>query len=423
MSTKEPPFYGWIVVTALSVAGGITMSLGIGNFGVFVAPMSADLDAGSTPFGLGLTVRLLGFAASGAIVGKLLDRYGARGPLSLAIVLFGASVVAMGYVQSSWQMVALLLVMGLLGFWGSSSLYFSVMASQWFIRRRGKAMSIMFVGFPLGIAVSAPLSDALIAAFGWRAAWQILGISAAAAVLLITRLVLRNRPEDMGLLPDGAPHPVEGQPAQVRQSEHSWTLHAALRTGAFWRLAIAFGTVMMGMSAIGLFWVPYFVSLDFAPGTAAWALSTYAVSQAAMSVLLAPMVDRFQPRFLGLFGFASFIAGYVLMINAAAVWQMFLTAVLAGAGVGSGMLLQAHMWPSYFGRLNIGAIRGAAFPLTLAFSGAGSLATGVVFDATGSYAPAWIAVTGALAMGSVLLAVTPKPRRLGQAGAAEGEGT
>ena len=87
--------------------------------------------------------------------------------------------------------------------------------------------------------------------------------------------------------------------------------------------------------------------------------------------------------------------------------------VLVGAGVGSGMLLNAQLWPAYFGRRNIGTIRGAAMPITLAFSGVGSAATGVTFDATGSYIPAWWMVIGFLIVGALLLAITPKPKPIG----------
>jgi MFS family permease len=408
---SKKPFYGWIVVSALSIAGGFTMSMGIGNFGVFVAPMQDTLGIGSAPFGLGLTARLIGFAASGPTIGRILDRYGARDPLSATIIIFGASVVVLGQIQSGWQMIALQLFMGALGYWGSSSLYFTVMASQWFIKKRGKAMSVMFVGFPLGIAISAPITQALIDAFGWRDAWAILGVTGSVVVLLIARLVLRNRPEDMGLVPDGSPlHHENAASTTGRTPDHSWTLHDAVRTGAFWRLAVAFGTVMMGMSAIGLFWVPYFIDQGFAPSMAAWALSAYATSQAGTSILLAPFVDRYQPRFLAMFGYASFIAAFLLMMNATATWQLFVTATLGGAGVGSGMLLQAQMWPGYFGRASIGTIRGAAMPLTLAFSGVGSAATGLIFDATGSYGPAWWTAIAMLVIGALLLVVTPKPK-------------
>ena len=385
------------------------MSMGIGNFGVFVGPMAEDLAIGNTPFGLGLTARLLGFAASGPIVGRLLDRYGARGPLSLTIVVFGASVASLALITAAWQLIALLFFMGLLGFWGSSTLYFNVMASQWFIRKRGRAMSVMFVGFPAGIAVSVPVSQVLVDEFGWRTAWAILGIVGGSTVLLITRLVLRNRPEDQGLLPDGAERAPTAPGAPGATGEYSWTVREAIRTGAFWRMGASFGTIMLGMSAIGLFWVPYFISQGFTPSSAAWSLSAYALSQASASILLAPFVDRFQPRFLVLLGFGSFIAAFLLMMQADTLWQMLVTALLGGAGVGSGMLLQAHMWPGYFGRRHIGAIRGAAFPLTLTFSGTGSAATGMIFDATGSYVIAWSIAIGLLAAGAVLMALTPKP--------------
>ena len=125
--------------------------------------------------------------------------------------------------------------------------------------------------------------------------------------------------------------------------------------------------------------------------------------------MLAPFVDRFQPRFLAMFGFASFMVALLLMMNVTVAWQMFLAGLLGGAGVGSGMLLNAQLWPAYFGRRNIGAIRGAALPLTLAFSGAGSAATGMIYDATGSYTPAWTTAIAFLVVGALLLAVTPKP--------------
>jgi len=385
--------------------------MGIGNFGVFVDPMSQDIGIGRTPFGWALTARLIGFALSGPILGRVIDRYGARGPLSVAIVAYSLSVAALGTINESWQLVGLLMLSGLLGFWGSNTLYFTVLAAQWFIRRRGRAMSVMFVGFPLGIAISVPISQLLIDSFGWRTAWAVLGLTGGFVVLAITRLILRNRPEDMGLQPDGGPVDDAGTIGRLGFiEERSWTLREAIRTGAFWRLSVAFGTVMLGMSAIGLFWIPYFLDLGFQPYLAAWALSAYALSQAGSSLLLAPFIDRFQPRFLAMFGFVSFIAALLLMMNVNVAWQMFLAALLGGAGVGSGMLLNAQLWPAYFGRRNIGAIRGAALPLTLAFSGAGSAATGMIFDATGSYAPAWWAAIAFLFVGALLLAVTPKPK-------------
>ena len=63
-------FYGWAVVAALSVVGGLSMGMGVGNFGFFIAPMSEELDMGLTPFGLAATARLIGFAVSAPLIGR-----------------------------------------------------------------------------------------------------------------------------------------------------------------------------------------------------------------------------------------------------------------------------------------------------------------------------------------------------------------
>ena len=153
-------------MAGLSVAGGFSMSLAIGNFGVFVDPMSEELNIGRTPFGLGLTARLFGFAISGPIIGRIIDRYGARVPLAVAVTVFALAVASLGLVQAGWQMIGILAFMGLLGFWGSSTLYLTIPVAKWFVRKRGRAMTLVFLGFPLGIAVAAPVSQALIEAVG-----------------------------------------------------------------------------------------------------------------------------------------------------------------------------------------------------------------------------------------------------------------
>jgi MFS family permease len=415
-------FYGWVIVAALSVAGGFSMAMGIGNFGVFVTPMSEDLGIGQAPFGWALSARLVGFAATGPIVGRLIDRHGTRGPFAIAITIFAVSVASLGLVTAGWQLVGMLFFMGMLGFWGSSTLYLTIPVAKWFIVKRGKAMSLVFIGVPVGIGISAPVSQALINAVGWRASWAIIGLVAGTVILLLALVVLRNDPESMGLLPDGeTPREAEdSSPSRAAaMAEYPWTVHEAVRTGAFWRLAIAFGTVMMGMGAIGLFWIPYFADKGFDPQLAAWGFTAYAWAQAGGSALLAPLIDRFQPRFLALVGFATFIAAFLLVMAADTNGQMFAAAALAGVGVGIGMLLQAQMWPSYFGRSHIGAIRGAAVPLTILFSGSGASATGMIFDATGTYEPAWWGVVTLLFVGAALIAVTPKPQ---PAAAAASEG-
>ena len=403
------PFYGWIIVAALGTAGGISTFVGVGNFGLFVAPMSEELGIGNSYFGWALSARLIGFAVSGPIIGKLLDRYGARVPLAVAGILFGGSAAALGFVNAGWQMIGLTLFSGIMGFWGSSTLYLTVPIAKWFIRKRGRAMSLFFLGIPLGIGIASPLTQLLIDAAGWRMAWIVLGAVGGLSIAAISLIFIRNKPSDLGLLPDGdfgTPGTGPGI-GQVRQ-EHSWSVAEALRNGAFWRISVAFGLLMAAMGTMGVFWVAFLRSLDVAPHVAAIAFATQAFTQVITALLIAPWIDRIQPRYVAMAGFASVLGAMLIAANASVAWHGFAGAILGGIGLGAGMLIQTHIWPSYYGREHIGAVRGAAMPLTLAITGVGAPVLGTLFDVAG-FATGWLAAAGGLAVGLALLFVSPKP--------------
>ncbi len=385
--------------------------MGAGNFGLFVAPMSAELGIGNSYFGWALSARLLGFAVSGPILGRLIDRYGSRAPLAAGGLLFGASAVALGLVESGWQMIGLTLFAGVTGFWGSSTLYLSIPIAKWFVRKRGRAMSLFFMGIPLGIAIASPLTQLLIDAVGWRSAWVVLGAGGGLAIAIISLVFVRNVPADLGLFPDGAPAEpgVPGASAGGGRPEHPWTVAEAMRTGAFWRISLAYGLLMAAMGVIGVFWVPFLRSIEVAPGIAAMAFATQAFTQVVSSGLIAPWIDRAQPRYVAIAGFASVAGGMLVAANASAAWHGFAGAVLAGIGLGAAMLMQTHIWPSYFGRQHIGAIRGAATPLTIAMTAMGAPVLGLLFDSAG-FTAGWLVAAGGLLAGLALLLLSPKPQ-------------
>ena len=407
---SQRPFYGWVIVAALSTAGGVSMFMGAGNFGLFVAPMSAELGIGNGYFGWALSARLLGFALSGPILGRLIDRHGSRVLLAVGGILFGLSAMALGLVETGWQMLGLTLLAGVTGFWGSSTLYLSIPIAKWFVRQRGRAMSLYFMGIPLGIGLASPLTQLLIDAVGWRNAWFVVGAAGGILVAAISLLFVRNTPADLGLFPDGDDDE-PGAPAAAGgggRPEHPWTVREAMRTGAFWRISLAYGLLMAAMGSIGVFWVPFLQGLDVHSQVAALAFATQAFTQVATGGLIAPWIDRANPRYVAMAGFACVAAAMLVAAGATGAWHGFAGAVLAGVGLGCGMLMQAHIWPSYFGRAHIGAIRGAATPLTIAMTAAGAPVLGVLFDSAG-FTAGWLAAAGGLAAGLVLLLLSPKP--------------
>ena len=405
------PYYGWVIVAALGVAGGASMFMGVGNFGIFVAPMSEELGLGNSAFGWALSARLFGFAASGPFIGRLLDSRGSRMPLAVAGVMLGGACVAMSLIEAGWQMIGLALFSGMMGFWGSSTLFLTIPIAKWFVRRRGRAMSVFFPAIPFGIGISSPLTQMLVDAVGWRDAWFILGIAGGITIAVVSLAFVRNKPSDLGLLPDGESIVLGAgeRTGQSRIAEYSWTVRQSMRTGTFWRISAAYGILMAVMGTIGVFWVAFLLSLGIPPQVSAIAFSVQAFTQVASAIAIAPWIDRVQSRYVAMAGFTCIAAAMLVAAGASTAWHGFAGATLAGLGLGGGMLSQTHIWPAYYGRDHIGAVRGAATPITLVITGIGTPVLGILFDVSG-FTIGWLAAAGALFVAFMLLALSPKPR-------------
>jgi len=413
-------YYGWVIVAGLMAVGAVSTGMGGVNLGLFIKPMRDELGVGTSIFGIAQTARLIGFAISGWVIGRIIDRRGARAPLAIAGLMAGAAMIVMSQVTAGWQILAVFFVVGATGLQGGGgSLFMSVPLSNWFIRKRGKAMSVAFIGMPVGIFIFAPLSQFLIDHIGWRDTWLVLGGGGAAVTVLVALLIVRRRPQDMGLRPDGddAPAGPAGDFSRHHafETEVSWTRAEAVRSSflhpsTFWRLTMVDGLRMLAMSSVGIFRVPYFIDdKGFDASIVAWALSAEAIFAVFVSLPTGWAVDRYQPRYVAAVSTLLMIAGFVLTMTASSIVMVFVATSVFGLGVASFIICQNTVWPAYFGHAHIGSIRGFATPLMLVFSAVGAPLTGIVRDATGSYQPAWIVGTIGLVIAMLLLLITPKP--------------
>lgn len=419
MKPKGGIYYGWVIVAGLMAVGAVSSGMGGVNLGLFIKPMRDELGIGTSIFGWAQTARIIGFAASGWIIGRLIDKHGGRLLLAIAGVLAGAAMFALAQVQEGWQIVLVFFVVGFTGIQGGgASLFTSVPLSNWFMRRRGQAMSIAFIGMPIGIFIFAPLSQLLIDEVGWRDTWLILGVGAAVVIVLVALLIVRRRPSDMGLAIDGvepAPAPVTSassvrMPAFVDQV--SWTRQEALRSSTFWRLTAIDGLRMLAMSSVGIFRVPFFIDdkgLD--AHVVAFSLSAEAVFAVFVSLPTGWAVDRYQPRYVAAVSTACMILGFLLTMTASSIVHVFAATSVFGLGIASFIICQNSVWPAYFGHVNIGSIRGASTPIMLIFSAIGAPLTGMSRDWTGSFVYAWLIGTLCLAIAFCLLLITPRPVR------------
>jgi predicted MFS family arabinose efflux permease len=410
-------FYGWVIVGGLLAVGCVMSAMGGVNFGLFIPPMSEDLGIGQAYFGWAQTARLVGFAASGWWIGRLLDRHGARFPLAVAGLAGAAVIIALSQVTAGWHIVALFFLAGLTGLQagGGGSLYLSVPLSRWFIARRGRAFAIASLGIPIGIIVLTPVTQLMIDQLGWRAAWAVLGAVGGAVVVGVALVILRKSPESMGLLPDGAAGPANGNSGhhieglEISSLEVTWTRAEAMTTRTFWQLAVIDGLRMTALSTLGLFRIPFYIGLGVSPAVVALALSAEGVLSLFAAIPIGWALERFAPRFVSAFATVALLGAFAVTIFASTAAHVFLATMLFGAGAHTFIVSQNVIWPHYFGGLHIGQIRGVAMAIGIAGSALGAPATGMVRDMTGSFLPAWIVAMVLLVITTWMLVFLPHP--------------
>ncbi|MFQ5925665.1 MAG: MFS transporter [Dehalococcoidia bacterium] len=404
-------FYGWWIVAvgllSLLLAGGI----GIYTFGAFFTPLIDEF--GWTRAQLSLAITIAGLVGLfGPMVGTWVDRYGARRVMAIGALIAGAAFALLGLTPSIWYfyVVSLLMALGLVAI---LNIPVATAVSNWFAERRGLAMGITLTGFGLGGLAMIPLASYLIATLGWRMAYHLLGLLICIVLIPVSIFVIRHRPEDKGLLPDGKT-PEEGKPSpSVVGDEHDResTLKGALRTKAFWLIAGAMSLVFIGASSVITHVIPFLQDMGIPPQTAATILGLTAGVSILGRVAAGYIADRMPVKYVALFFFLLQIVGLLLLLGASSMALVWFFVVAFGLAIGGMFALEPLLIGEYFGLSSFGAIYGGLWVfLSIGFAGGPPLA-GYIFDVTGSYDPAFILfiATTLVAMALLLLVKYVKP--------------
>lgn len=413
----KPIFYGWIIVAGLLFYTMACPGLIIINYGLFIVPIGEELGIGQSIFGWAQAARIFGVAVSSILLGRILDAFGARIPLIVAAIIGGGAIILLSKITAGWHLVFILALLGMLGLQpGGGNLYAVVPISHWFVKNRGKAMSIMFLGWPLGIFFITPLTQWLINQIGWRDTMVVLGIGSC-VLLIMVALVVRGKPEDMGLLPDGDDFDGETKSISTEivkkaistSEEYSWSRKEALRSPVFWKLGICTGILFFNTSLAGVFRIPYFIALGMDPMMVSYSLSLEALASILFSFIMASFMQRFQIRHIMTIAALGSTLFYIIIIHATDIWQIFIAEAVFGAVVQSQIIADGAIWPSYMGKRHIGQIRGMVVPLAMVFSLSGLPLAGMVFDSFNTYVPVWWGIAVLTALSALIYLFTPKP--------------
>ncbi len=412
---RLPFYYGWVIVVVIFLRS-FTTAGSIWATGVLSVPMHDDLGWSRSIIFAGITLRTLGGATGGLLFGKYLDK-----PGGARLLAFGSGVVAavglflVALVQEPWQYLLIFGVLGGLLGAGPGALLMGATVPKWFIRKRGSAVATATMGTGLAAFILPVVITLVSETLGWRYAWVFLG-SLSVVFAVLPALLLRTRPEDIGLHPDGdTDEPAnDGQPVRRRIEEISFTRAEAIRTPTLWLLvAMAmFASVSPGAYPANL--VPAFVEKGFSPSTAAIAFSAYGMLSFGGRFFWGQLADRMHIRKVLLI-IATYTGLTVPLLLILPGDIALISGAIAGLGIGGWVGLNQVVWASYFGRENLGAITGSVRPLVTLSGATGPLYAAALADLTGSYtlSYSWMALSWGLCA-LILLPLRPAkiPERL-----------
>ena len=405
-------YYGWAVLVAGVLSAFATVATQGPIMGVFFRPIQEETGWSAMTLSIGFVVGTIAGGVVSPWTGPLLDRRGARGVSVAAGAIIAASMVGLALMTERWH------------FWlffgaargaavGGVALGTMVGLASWHVRRRGRIIGLIGTGQRTAQALLPLPILAGMLAFGWREAWLMLAGLVVLLLVIPSGVLLRRRPEDYGMLPDGdlpAGELAEGE-GLGDSVEETWTLAEAKRTRTLWALMVAQAGVVLCVNAVNLH-ITANLQDKISPGLAVTAVTIFATTAALSTLPWGFVLERVHVRYIGLTATGLFVAAMLIAVVVDSFPGAVAFAVTYGLGLGAWTVTSRMLFANYFGRRSFGSIRGFAAPIMVAVNPAGPLFAAYVRDTTGSYEIAFVvfAVVFALTFGAFLVAVPVRKR-------------
>jgi len=316
-------FRGWHVLGASFITAMLMAGATFYSFQHFVTPIEAEFGLERDQVNLGMMVFLLSSAIWAAIVGKSIRRINPRTLAIAGIIAFAAGFAALSFSQSPKQMVAIIALPIGFGFTACGPFIANVLTTNWFYKKRGRALGIAAVATSAGGFLVQPLFSYMIHAYGWRMALLYMGLAIA---LIATLLILRyfiSQPEDIGQFPDGEAQSIEQTITAANPS-------LILKNRDFWVIGLACGLLLASDQALLVSLKPFGENLGFSNAQATLIPTVVAGSAIAGKLLIGWMIERFDKRAV----FALVCLSNVLFLLAAIYLTNFAALVTVAAFVG-----------------------------------------------------------------------------------------
>lgn len=355
MSQQRKFFPGWLVVASGFVIMATCYTIFVNCMSLFQPLIVSDLGVSLAQYNISNAISTVVSVIGSLVIGHVADKVSGRILGSLTVIATSAVLVGMSFVGELWQVYVLFAFSGCFAV-ASTRLLISLVTASWFTAKRGLAISIALSGSGFGGAILSPIVSSLIVSVGWRSTFLVLAAVCIVAALPITAYSFRTKPSEIGLKPLGENPGDPSVSTAGDKDEHTapevnvgWS--RIKKSPAFWLLVVAF-----------LF----------------------------MGLVNGAIYDRFGLRFGNVLGSVACIVACVALCFPTTDLGPIVAAVSFGIGTCMGTITPTIAASKQFGMADLGKVTGTITSLEMVGGTVGAIVSGVLFDATGSFASTWI---------------------------------
>lgn len=391
-------FYGWWIVVAAFL--NLFFAVGIIFYGlpVFYPELVKSLGFSRSQVTAGILLGFIIIAPFVGYLGSLIDRRGARSVIRFGLIFVGVPLILMGWMTHLWQYY-LLSIAEVVGYILTGPIPNQVLIARWFRAARGRAMGYAYLGLGVGGAVSPIFVHFLIEHYGWRRAFEAIGILILVVLLPVAQWVTRSAPSDMGLAPDGA----EGSTADPAGPQVVFNLRRVVRSLNFWLILLGSTLVIGAIGTVIQQFVLFLQDQKYTLGQASVLSSGLLFAGLAGRVIVGYLADRFQKKNVMATFYLTLALAIPLLFFARFPTAAWTFALVFGFAMGADYMLIPLVTAECFGLATLGKLLAIIIMANSLGQWIGPWMAGVIFDATHSYNIAWAVVTVGGVLGAYLI--------------------
>ena len=384
---------------------------GLVAIGLFIEPMSSSLNWSVASISVGIALRQIAGTIVGPLLGPRIDKTEPKKLFFISTFITGISTIVLGFITNVWVFYMVYGVIGAIAITGISNLVTGTVISKWFIKSRGRALGFSDLGSSVGVIILIPVINIIITSHSWELAWISLGLLHL-IIMTPVAFLMKRQPEDYGLLPDNE---ISVEHDLITNDSKSdtvvWTAKEAIKTYQFWIIILAFGLSNISVMAILTHQINHIVHQGFSSTQAALIISLWAIFAGFARVLFGFLLERISVRYLSFIVMIGSALGTYFLLIGNSLELLYCFAIIYGLFRGAIVLMSIIIWADYYGRTNLGAIRGLTTPFNIISLSIGPVAAGYFYDQLGSYDMIFSVFIVLYVISGVLILFTHSPKK------------